>query len=353
MLKSYVENGWLHVKEAKILLPKVMFDFAKKESNLVMMREYLKNYPNHESHAEGKAFVTEQYKNACDKLTQNMERDTAAFFRNLFKYLELNESPPVMVYFRPPSTEALNKLDTYLASKVQSPKDNEFAPIADSFRDSENSFRENTIFVSLKKGFSEIVSEQILQLRSGYRLNAEKTIGNSKPAMEISYTINPSGSIFSSTDATKTRRYVGIEVDFEIKLTIPNYNTPLVFTVTVEPPEHFKVHSVSKSYSSVSDTRVYDTMAKRAFDKLNEDLSRAFFEQKKEKDQQGVSNTTLEEKKAFLLKILPSLFEHWKSASTLHEKIKKGEMSEAQMDAIIQTLEEAVNETRRKKEKAE
>ena len=220
---------------------------------------------------------------------------SVAFIEQLFEYQEAHGSPPLDVRFRPPDLDGLSKVDKRLSQTFGTessaaatllgedttkrgvgPKN--VHPIAPSFTDERMIPREKLIVADLQKAFGGVFHNDILELRYGERIGAEEP-PFTQPTMEVAYTVNPSGSIYTSENGADA--YVGIVIEFIVSLRMPGEAEPLRFPLEVKPPHTFEVQYTRFSSLSLdtgpSTEQVYETMASLAFEALDGKLHEVFF----------------------------------------------------------------------------
>jgi hypothetical protein len=106
------------------------------------------------------------------------------------------------------------------------------------------------------------------------------------PTLEVQYKVGWAGDIYSEEKGD--RQFVGIVVNFDVSMRIPDQADAFDFSLEVTPPEHFTVEYSSPfggayggrslpGLGAPSEGQVYDVMASRAFDQLTEKLRVVFF----------------------------------------------------------------------------
>ncbi len=257
----YVEHGYLYVDEAEARMPVAALREAKQKASVSAVREVLKKYPRSAIVNDARAHLHSLYAKTLIAFREKASgRDPAMldFMERLLAYLEQSSVTTVRVVFRPPTTEALATVDRTLATKKTAKR---IAPIASHFDAKHLSGRQTAIVATLNQAFGQIFPTDVMRLELG-------TEAASEPALEISSDVRPSGQLYVSDK--DEHAYVGIIVDFAMKMRIPGDSKTFGFRVQVEPPERF-------STTGTGDEVVYDTMARRAFEQLDTKLQTVFF----------------------------------------------------------------------------
>ena len=203
------------------------------------------------------------------------------FMGRLLAWLEAHDSPPVRVRFLAPSAEVLVAIDQNLDvfGEVQGVTGG-IAPVSPHFTEARSAPRETRITQVLQRGFAPIFPEDVMQLEHAGRVDeGEQAQAITQPTFDVSYSIRPSGSVYTSDSSA--RGFVGIRIEFHIEMHIPDSTDTWGFDTSVEPPEHFTVHSYADmdptGDSAYRDGLVYSVMADRAFDQLGNQLALTFF----------------------------------------------------------------------------
>jgi hypothetical protein len=262
--KWYIDHGYLHVDEAEERLPVAALREAKKKGTVSAIREVLKQYPRSKIEPEARAHLHSLYEGTLTAFRQKATgRDPAMldFMGRLVAFLERQDVSTLRVVFKPPTAEALEKVDKQLASKTTK-NGKAIAAIAPYFDEQHLVARESAIVTSLQNGFRQVFPTDLMQLQKG------TAPAPNEPVLEIGYDVQPSGTIYTSD--TDARAYVGIEVNFTMAMRIPGDSNSFGFTVQVQPPQRF-------STSGSGDEVVYETMTRRAFDELDAKLEHVFF----------------------------------------------------------------------------
>ena len=105
------------------------------------------------------------------------------------------------------------------------------------------------------------------------RIQPSHGVAACEHALDVSYAVEPSDALY--TREGDTRGFVGIHVNFDVTMRIPNSAATYAFAISVEPPQTFTVST--SGYGPATDGQVYAEMAARAFDQLSTRLATAFF----------------------------------------------------------------------------
>ncbi len=283
--RAYVAGHGTHEREViDALLPEAAFAEAQQAGTVSALRDFVREHPDSARIDDARAAIHQRFVQVRqDFLSQAATGDPSmpVFMGRLLDWLEAHDSPPVRVRFFAPSGEALSSIDQNLDlfGEVQGVTGG-IAPVSPHFTPERSAPRETRITTVLQRGFGPIFPSDVMQLEHAGRIDpAQASEALTQPAFDVSYTIRPSGSVYTSD--TSTRGFVGIHVDFHIEMRIPGEEGTWGFDTSVEPPEHFTVHSYTgfdpSGDSAYRDGLVYSVMADRAFDQLGNQLALTFF----------------------------------------------------------------------------
>lgn len=271
--KAYREHGWRHADEAKEKQPFAALRAARKANTVSELRRVVTEYKGSPVEADARSSMHELYtKTLSDFRSKASSNDPRMlpFMERLIAYLEKNDTATVRVTFDPPSNVALSDADTNFRNEF-SGKGRTVAPISPYFNTTRSGPRETAIVSNLNTAFGKIFPTDILKLEQASSGAAGSS--SKEPTINIKYTVAPSGDAY--TGQNDTRVYVGINVLFDMKMSIPNDSATFTFKLTVEPPDQFSYYT--KPGESDPDAIVYDTMAQRAFDEFTTKLQGVFF----------------------------------------------------------------------------
>ncbi|TNE48394.1 MAG: hypothetical protein EP343_16155 [Deltaproteobacteria bacterium] len=291
-----VRGGRYHKDDIeKHILPVIRLKQTKKENTLKAYRDYLQTKPPATLAKEAKASIHKLYEEAIQRFKTQASKSNPQlmpFIQRLLKHLEATQSPYVRVTFQAPTEKALQRMDDKLQkSKAQLTKLQaliktwekrarrrrnrrrsrrmlrrlramarryqkvQLEPVAPHFTQGINQIRESEIGAILNKSFQTIFPKDILQL-TGKNVAPARSGGSipaTAPTLLVSYQITPTSRRYSSK-RNPNRVFVGIQVQFTIKFSIPSSPPPLRFNLTVNPPHKFSVTSyVSKGASGLND----------------------------------------------------------------------------------------------------
>ncbi|MFK8004465.1 MAG: hypothetical protein AB8H86_33165 [Polyangiales bacterium] len=273
-IESYLRHGTNHQAEAQELLFATAFQEAQATGTVTALREYMQQYPNSPHLPEVRAVVHQRFEVVkASFLSQAATTDPnmPRFVEALLTWLEAHDSPPVQVRFSPPTNATLVAIDTTLAEQSS-----RVSPIAPHFTDERSMPRENQITEVLQQGFATVFPDDIVSMAHAGRILPGVTAP--VPTVDIAYEIRPSGTTF--TDEQNGSEFVGIHVNFNVSMHIPDDPTTHAFSVGVEPPNHFTVSYQDYGAGSAggpSDGAVYSTMSRLAFERLASSVTMAFF----------------------------------------------------------------------------
>lgn len=282
---AYVAEDGRHRQEViDRWLPEAAFAEAQEAGTVSALRDFVRAHPNSARVGEARQAIHQRFVQVRqDFMSQAATGDARmpVFMGRLLDWLEAHDSPPVRVRFLAPSAEALALIDQNLDifGEVQGVTGG-IAPVAPHFTPERSTLRETNITTVLQQGFAPVFPSDVMQLEHAGRIDAaQQAAPLTQPAFDVSYTIRPSGSVYTSD--TSTRGFVGIHVDFHIQMRIPDDADTWGVDTSVEPPEHFTVTSYGyidpAGDSAYRDGLVYSVMADRAFDQLEHQLALTFF----------------------------------------------------------------------------
>lgn len=264
-------------------LPEAAFAEAREEGTVAALRTFVQEHPDSARVGDARAAIHERFVQVRQEfMSQAATGDPRmpAFMGHLLDWLEAHDSPPVLVRFFAPSAQALSEIDQNLDifGELQGVTGG-IAPVSPHFTAERSSGRESHITQVLQRGFAPIFPADVMSLEHSGRIAPEQqNVPLTQPVFDVSYVIRPSGSVYTSD--TSERAFVGIHVDFQIIMRIPDSEETYSINVPVEPPEHFTVSSYSfdpTGDSAYRDGLVYSVMADRAFDNLGNQLALRFF----------------------------------------------------------------------------
>lgn len=276
-----------HVAEATALLPHKVLEEARQAGTVTALRDFIKQFPDDPLAADARQSIDGLFDGALsdyEAQAPTHDSDVVAVFGRLLRHQRTHGSPPAYVWFRPPASDRLTRMDRRMLRRGGT----RVAPIAPHFTDAANERREKSISRLFAKGFEQVFPRDIFAVVHGGRLDEAKDTGASA-ALDVVYTLRPGDGFYEKTSSAglpilasspATRLYVALEVDFDVTLRWPGEPDALSFDLHVEPPDSFMVTSRAGRFlssSSVGDTQVYDVMAAKAFDGLSAELGRQFF----------------------------------------------------------------------------
>ncbi|MFT5353712.1 MAG: hypothetical protein ACI9KE_000912 [Polyangiales bacterium] len=269
--QTYLRNGSNHEAEAQELLFATAFQEAQATGTVTALREYMQQHPNSPHLPEVRVVVHQRFEVVkANFLAQAATADPnmPRFVQALLAWLEAHDSPPVQVRFSPPTSESLVAIDTALSQESSN-----VSPIAPHFTDARSMPRENQITEILQQGFATVFPSDVMSMSHAGRILPG--VISPVPTVDIAYEIRPSGTTF--TDEQNGSEFVGIHVNFNVSMHIPNDPTTHAFSVGVQPPNHFSVSYEDGIAGGPSDGLVYSTMSRLAFARLASSVTMAFF----------------------------------------------------------------------------
>jgi hypothetical protein len=281
---------------------------AKAKGTVTALREFLVAYPDCYLVGDARAAVHDVFQKTLADFQQKAANDDPAmmpFVTALLAYLEANDSPPIEVRFTRKNGESLAVADKLLlASQEDEPSVGGVATASGHFDAKHSAPRESAIVTSLQNGFVDVFPSDVLRLEQA---PAKSTGKAALPTMDIAYEVGWSGTTYHGDKSS--RDFVGIKIDFDVKMRVPNAPAakrcpptkpqpwehpapeapgalcPLQFSLSVKPPEHFTVSydellpefRTNAILGGPSDEQVYEVMAARAFDQLATKVMAVFF----------------------------------------------------------------------------
>jgi hypothetical protein len=269
---QYLDAGWRHVDEIRAGLPRAAFNDAKKKGTATAFRSVGKRYPKAGLGDEIRKELTAIYAAALANFrTQAATSDATLvpFMEQLLSALNAADSSTLQIRFTRPSDDTLKQADARIA---QSAKGREVAPVARHFASDSAGPRETRIVNEMTRGFRAIFPSDVLNVAPVSAVNAQL------PVMDVAYGIAPSGTVYKSDNSE--RLFVGVNVHFDVGISVPGKGGDRRFSLDVRPPERFTVNYTippGALKGVAPDERVYVVMAERAFDELGLKLRSAFF----------------------------------------------------------------------------
>lgn len=285
--EAYLRGGGRHAEEVENeLLPEAAFAEAREAGTVAALRDFVQQHPNSTRLDEARAAIHQRFAQVREDFTNQAATSDPrmpVFMGHLLDWLEAHDSPPVEVRFFAPSGEALSVIDQNLDlfSEVQGVTGG-IAPVSPHFTPERSAGRETHITQVLQRGFAPVFPSDVMQLTHAGRIDpAQQEIAVTRPTFDVTYTIRPSGTVYTSD--TSERGFVGIQVLFHIEMQIPDSGGTWGFDTVVEPPEHFTVSTYDRlgldpsGNGDYQDGIVYSVMGNRAFDNLGSQLALSFF----------------------------------------------------------------------------
>ena len=269
---DYLNAGWRHVDEIRAGLPRVAFNDAKKKGTATAFRSVAKRYANAGLAEEIKQELRAIYASALANFraqAATTDETLVPFMEQLLSALNAADSSTLQVRFTRPSDDALKQADLRMA---QNAKGGDVAPAARHFAIDSAGPREARIVNEMTRGFKVIFPSDVLNVAPVSAVNPQL------PVMDVAYGITPSGMVYKSDQSE--RLFVGVNVHFDVRMSLPGGASDRRFNLDVRPPERFTVNFTlppGALKGVAPDERVYVVMAERAFDELGLKLRSAFF----------------------------------------------------------------------------
>lgn len=270
--REYLDAGRRHGDEIRAGLPRVAFNDAKRIRSVTALRSVLQRYPKAGLQDDVKRELAAIYAAALARFraqAATSDPTLVPFMEQVLSALNEASSSTLQLVFTRPSGDALEAADRRIA---QNAKGQEVAPVAGHFGQNSAGPREARIVAEMARGFAAIFPGDVLNVQSAVAPSPRL------PRMDIAYSVAPSGMIYKLDQGS--RLFVGIAVDFDIRMSTPASPKDWRFKVAVRPPQRFTIQykiPPGALKGVPPDERVYVVMAERAFDELAEKLRTAFF----------------------------------------------------------------------------
>jgi hypothetical protein len=284
-LRAYLQRRTLHADEVRDThLPEAVLREAVASRSIARLRAFQREFSDgrhqllRDQASHEISTIYEEALNSLQLQIPGKDKELLRYFGRLFAWLSNSDDGKVEVVFSPPVTADLAAIDR-LYQRTYGPKCGVVASLEANFGLGALTGSQEKVFGGLVRSFQQIVSNEALTL-----VKAETATPN-RPAINVTYTVTSSGSIFVETNESnnenKTVCYIGTRIKFNVVMTIPNEHVQYAFVVNVLPPDHFEVSETSTAWmpthSSVSANRVYNIMTGLAFERLAEGIRRRMF----------------------------------------------------------------------------
>jgi hypothetical protein len=280
-MQDYLRTGDEVDEAREQYVPIIVYREAVRRNSVQALRDYVRANPHSRFTTEARGLIHDTFVRVRARFDEQATSDNpqmTSFMTALLQYLEAHDSPPVQVRFRPPTSDALAAVDARLAAdggrRLQG---RDVVPIAPHFTLATAGPRERAITTSLQNGFRVVFPNDVLTLEDGERIMGASPESVTSPTIEVSYDVRPSGEFYQLRSGN--RAFVGISVDFAVRMRLPDSANTFSFPLSVAPPERFQFSYETSAGSAAgpSDGRVYSVMAGRAFDRLSAQMGGVFF----------------------------------------------------------------------------
>lgn len=260
--------------------PMFVFREALRRNSVQSLREFIEHNGSSRYAADARAMIQQTFVRLRQRFDQQAASDPqmVAFMTALLTYQEQHASPPLKVRFNRPSTDALEQIDARLAVDGRRLNHRELVRIAPHFTAQSSAPREQAITAALRRGFGAVFPNDVLSLQDGERIDGNSPATVTEPTIEVAYAVQPSGTFY--TLRSGNRAFVGISVEFNVRMRVPGSSQDFTFVMTVEPPERFSFSYERPRYGAgtgPTDGYVYSVMAERAFSQLEGRMASVFF----------------------------------------------------------------------------
>lgn len=269
-LENYIRNGGRYSDEAtQVHLPAAAFAEAQQTGTVTALRDFILAHPTAQQVPMARQVVHQRFAQVHQQFLAQANMSKPAmpqFMEALLAWLEAHDSPPVQVRFAPPSSETLAAVDASLRERSS-----DISPISPHFTAERMESRENGITEVLRRGFGAVFPEDVMSLNHAGRT---ANVAANVPTFDVRYQVLASGATYTSQETG--REFVGIAVNFDVQMRIPDSPITYEFVVNVEPPEHFRVN-YQDTLGGPTDGIVYITMGRLAFEQLSNQVRMVFF----------------------------------------------------------------------------
>lgn len=271
---DYLAGGWSHVAEVHAALPRIAFNEAKRAGTVTALKGVLVRYKDAGLEGDVKQEIQAVYAAALARFREQAatsDPTLVPFMERLLSSLRDAGTPDLQIRFTRPDTDSLVQADARLAQLAKN-GGREMAPAARHFGSDSAAPREARIVTEMARGFKVIFPSDILSL-------AAPNVANSRlPVINIAYKIAPSGTTYVNEESK--RLFVGVIVNFDVRMSLPDSSSDRHIKFDVLPPVRFTVTTKvprGALKGVAPDEQVYVVMAERAFDQLGVELRSAFF----------------------------------------------------------------------------
>lgn len=283
-VEDYIRAEGRHAEEAaRTALPAAAFREAQRTGTVEALRDFVRAYPSSAQAGQARQVIHERFESvraSFNSQAATSDANMLVFMGQLLTWLEAHDSPPVRVRFYAPSTLALAAVDAALPRGV--------TPISPHFSQELSEPRERSITTVLERGFAAVFPRDVMSLEHAGRVVEGAPPETEHATIDVAYIVAPSGTVY--VDRVDGRQFVGIVIEFTVRMSIPGSTTTHTFALLVEPPETFSV-SYDSYGGGPSEGAVYSAMASRAFDQLGSRLPMVFFRPDSPAYQQAVAGS--------------------------------------------------------------
>jgi hypothetical protein len=274
---AYMKHGSHQSEVRSQLIPRIIFAEAQRAGTVTALRNFVRDNPNSRYAVEAGALIRERFEQARLKfLTQANDEDASmlGFVTNLLRWQEQHDSPTVHVRFNAPSAESLTRADQGLNTSFPQRQGRSIAPLSPDFTPEASRPHESSVTSALQRGFAAILPDDVMRLEHRDRIAMpDQPLDPGHAGIDVSYSVRPSGPIYMSS--AKQRTFVGLHLDFNVSMHIPDSPTSYSFNLSVEPPEDSTVSQWIAADTSHGD--IYGAISQRAFERLSARMAEVFF----------------------------------------------------------------------------
>jgi hypothetical protein len=264
------------------LLPEAELQAAIRSGKISILRGFIKNHEASQPERIARAgeAIAGRYSSELSRLlmqTQGNSQRLRKTFSSIVSWQEANGSNALYVVYNRPDVQQLATLHERITSRYRR-ECSTVEPVSSHLSASQAGSIEGAVFHALDRALDLVVSEEVVSLQ-------RVTRAPEGPVVTIDYTISSDGSVYTFEEAPGVkgpkRCYIGLQFNFKVTISTPNYRYPYTFRLRARPPEMITVQYTSNSlFSEASTTSVYIEMSQRAFDNLATELRDRLFDPK-------------------------------------------------------------------------
>ncbi len=249
------------------------FEEIKAEESVEALRVFLGNpsaYPEITEAAHGE--ISALYDKAYAAFLQNVpeNKQLTSYMKDLIAYFKAAGTSTLYVHFEHPSDAHLEAMDKLLAalSELDAP----IAPVNGVFTEESSWLSYATATSSLQRGLRTAMPHNAIDVV----YDAGIDMGKDVPILYVSCILMPNGDIYESSTVSGTesssdldyKYFAGLDINFDMKFTLPSKKKEYSCQLTVTPPDSFTTYSSSIYDFGLESMKTYRAMIWEAFKTL-------------------------------------------------------------------------------------